>query len=57
MFEVFTDVLKREGWRSPRVMYHGIFPTMLGVIPYAGTSFFVYETLKIYDEQIGWWER
>ena len=50
---MFSDVIKGNGWRSLRVMYHGIFPTMLGVIPYAGTSFFVYETLKIYDQRIG----
>lgn len=26
--------------------YNGFVPTILGIIPYAGTSFFVYETLK-----------
>lgn len=27
-------------------MYRGFTPTILGVIPYAGLSFFTYETLK-----------
>ena len=27
-------------------LYRGLTPTLLGVIPYAGTSFFTYETLK-----------
>lgn len=27
-------------------LWRGITPTLLGVIPYAGTSFFTYETLK-----------
>ena len=27
-------------------LYRGYISTMLGVIPYAGTSFFTYETLK-----------
>jgi len=32
-----------EGIRS---LYRGFTPTVVGVIPYAGTSFFTYETLK-----------
>ena len=32
-----------EGVRS---LYRGFTPTVVGVIPYAGTSFFTYETLK-----------
>ena len=27
-------------------LYRGFVPTIIGIIPYAGTSFFVYETLK-----------
>lgn len=34
---------KESGLRS---LYRGFVPTILGVIPYAGTSFFTYETLK-----------
>lgn len=28
------------------VLYRGYVPTILGVIPYAGVSFFIYDTLK-----------
>ncbi|PIO61519.1 hypothetical protein TELCIR_16957 [Teladorsagia circumcincta] len=28
-------------------LYRGLWPTLLGVTPYAGSSFFTYETLKI----------
>lgn len=41
--EVFREIWKKEG---PRKLYRGFAPTMLGVIPYAGASFFTYETLK-----------
>eukprot|EP00730_Choanoeca_flexa_P018258 TRINITY_DN8871_c0_g2_i2.p1 TRINITY_DN8871_c0_g2~~TRINITY_DN8871_c0_g2_i2.p1 ORF type:complete len:313 (+),score=60.16 TRINITY_DN8871_c0_g2_i2:118-1056(+) len=36
-------------WQQEGVfgLYRGIMPTMLGVIPYAGTSFFTYETIKL----------
>uniref|UniRef100_T1JXF2 RING-type domain-containing protein n=1 Tax=Tetranychus urticae TaxID=32264 RepID=T1JXF2_TETUR len=40
---VFRKTIKREG---PGAVYKGYLPTILGVIPYAGTSFFTYETLK-----------
>lgn len=33
---------------GPKALYRGITPTLLGVIPYAGTSFFTYESLKIF---------
>ncbi|CAB3407800.1 unnamed protein product [Caenorhabditis bovis] len=41
---VFVKMYKEGGIR---LLYRGINPTILGVIPYAGTSFFTYETLKI----------
>ncbi|MPC12539.1 Mitochondrial coenzyme A transporter SLC25A42 [Portunus trituberculatus] len=41
--QVFTKILKNEG---PLTLYRGLTPTLLGVIPYAGTSFGIYETLK-----------
>jgi hypothetical protein len=31
---------------GPRAFYRGYLPTILGVIPYAGTSFYTYGTLK-----------
>ena len=40
---VFISIIRHEGWVS---LYRGLTPTLLGVIPYAGTSFFTYETLK-----------
>lgn len=41
--QVFVKMWRREG---PLTLYRGYVPTVLGVIPYAGTSFFTYETLK-----------
>ncbi|KAK2177719.1 hypothetical protein NP493_583g02033 [Ridgeia piscesae] len=41
--EVFKKIYRTEGLKT---LYRGISPTVLGVIPYAGTSFFTYETLK-----------
>nr|XP_037279094.1 mitochondrial coenzyme A transporter SLC25A42-like isoform X3 [Rhipicephalus microplus] len=43
IIEVFREIWRLEG---PRNLYRGFAPTMLGVIPYAGASFFTYETLK-----------
>ena len=39
----FVSVYKQEGLRS---FWNGFVPTVMGIIPYAGTSFFVYETAK-----------
>ena len=41
--EVFMKMIREEGFRS---IYRGFTPTMLGSIPYSGSSFFTYETLK-----------
>ncbi|XP_037943721.1 mitochondrial coenzyme A transporter SLC25A42 [Teleopsis dalmanni] len=41
--QVFVKIWIEEG---PRTLYRGYWATILGVIPYAGTSFFTYETLK-----------
>lgn len=37
------DIWMREG---PRAFYRGLFPSLLGMIPYAGIDLTVYETLK-----------
>ena len=40
---VFIRIWIDEG---PRTLVRGYWATIFGVIPYAGTSFFTYETLK-----------
>ncbi|CAI5437911.1 unnamed protein product [Caenorhabditis angaria] len=48
---VFVKTYKEGGIR---LLYRGIYPTMIGVVPYAGSSFFTYETLKIvYRDRFG----
>ncbi|KAF5305641.1 hypothetical protein FQR65_LT18686 [Abscondita terminalis] len=48
--QVFTKIFKEEGFLT---FYRGYVPTVLGVIPYAGVSFFTYESLKrLYKERI-----
>ena len=44
LVSVFLSIWRVEGLAA---LYRGLTPTMLGVIPYAGTSFFTYETLKV----------
>lgn len=41
---VLIKTYKESGLKT---FYRGIYPTVLGVIPYAGTSFFTFETLKL----------
>lgn len=41
--DAIRDVVAKEG---PLALYHGIKPTLLGVVPYAGLSFMVFETNK-----------
>ncbi|KAH8271290.1 hypothetical protein KR018_005815 [Drosophila ironensis] len=41
--QVFVKIWVQEG---PMTLFRGYWATVLGVIPYAGTSFFTYETLK-----------
>ncbi|KAM4810320.1 mitochondrial coenzyme A transporter SLC25A42 [Rhinophrynus dorsalis] len=43
IIHVFIRMSREEGLKS---VYRGFTPTILGVIPYAGISFFTYETLK-----------
>ncbi|KAF5293086.1 hypothetical protein FQA39_LY13696 [Lamprigera yunnana] len=48
--QVFLKIFKEEGFLT---FYRGYVPTILGVIPYAGVSFFTYESLKrLYRERI-----
>uniref|UniRef100_A0A183IFW3 Mitochondrial coenzyme A transporter SLC25A42 n=1 Tax=Soboliphyme baturini TaxID=241478 RepID=A0A183IFW3_9BILA len=44
LWSVFVNVYRAGGLFG---LYRGIFPTVLGSVPYAGTSFFTYETLKL----------
>lgn len=43
IFHVFIRISREEGLKT---LYFGFTPTVLGVIPYAGLSFFTYESLK-----------
>ncbi|CAG9826161.1 unnamed protein product [Diabrotica balteata] len=48
--QVFFKIYYIEGLKN---FYRGYIPTILGVIPYAGVSFFTYDTLKrLYREHI-----
>lgn len=58
--QAFTTIYKQEGLMA---FYHGFVPTLFGIMPYAGTSFFVYETLKdrfhrhYPGKELGTWNR
>eukprot|EP00064_Thunnus_orientalis_P003173 superscaffoldBa00000251_g3182 len=43
ILHVFVRISREEGLKT---LYRGFTPTILGVAPYAGLSFFTYETLK-----------
>lgn len=43
IIHVFVRISQEEGVKT---LYRGFVPTILGVIPYAGITFFTYETLK-----------
>ena len=43
ILHVFVRISQEEGVKT---LYRGFTPTILGVIPYAGITFFTYETLK-----------
>ncbi|KAM9111829.1 mitochondrial coenzyme A transporter SLC25A42 isoform 1-T1 [Pangshura tecta] len=43
ILHVFIRISREEGLKT---LYRGFSPTILGVIPYAGLSFFTYESLK-----------
>lgn len=42
-FSAFENVIKEEGALN---LFKGLRPTLLGIMPYAGLSFTIYETLK-----------
>jgi solute carrier family 25 phosphate transporter 23/24/25/41 len=43
LWNMFVNILKKEG---PFALYRGLFPSMLGVVPYVGMDFATYDTLK-----------
>ncbi|RXH93748.1 hypothetical protein DVH24_014324 [Malus domestica] len=43
MFHALSTVLREEG---PRALYKGWLPSVIGVVPYVGLNFAVYESLK-----------
>ncbi|KAI5383337.1 mitochondrial adenine nucleotide transporter ADNT1 [Lathyrus oleraceus] len=43
IFHALTTVLRQEG---PRALYKGWLPSVIGVVPYVGLNFSVYESLK-----------
>jgi solute carrier family 25, member 42 len=44
IWDVFISIYAKE--KSPKALFRGYFATIIGVVPYAGTSFFTNETLK-----------
>ncbi|EPY25385.1 solute carrier family 25, member 42 [Angomonas deanei] len=59
----FRDATKKDGLRS---LYFGLFPTLVGIMPYAGCSFACFGTMKQYivkyyglksDRDIPTWQR
>uniref|UniRef100_A0A5F8H8Y5 Mitochondrial coenzyme A transporter SLC25A42 n=1 Tax=Monodelphis domestica TaxID=13616 RepID=A0A5F8H8Y5_MONDO len=48
IFHVFIRMSREEGLKT---LYRGFTPTILGVVPYSGLSFFTYETLKKFHHE------
>ncbi|GMR53586.1 hypothetical protein PMAYCL1PPCAC_23781 [Pristionchus mayeri] len=45
-------IMKSYRAEGPFALYRGIWPTLAGVVPYAGSSFYTFETLKLlYKEE------
>ena len=43
LFDAFLKILIEEG---PAELYRGLTPSLIGVIPYAATNYFAYDTLR-----------
>eukprot|EP01095_Lingulamoeba_sp_RSL-Kostka_P017478 TRINITY_DN908_c2_g1_i1.p1 TRINITY_DN908_c2_g1~~TRINITY_DN908_c2_g1_i1.p1 ORF type:complete len:314 (-),score=80.89 TRINITY_DN908_c2_g1_i1:113-1054(-) len=49
VFDAIVSIITKEG--GIRKLYRGFLPTLQGIIPYAGVSFFTYEGLKNFFEK------
>lgn len=43
LFDAFVKIVREEG---PGELYRGLAPSLIGVIPYAATNYFAYDTLR-----------
>lgn len=43
LLDAFLKILREEG---PAELYRGLAPSLIGVIPYAATNYFAYDTLR-----------
>ena len=43
LLDAFVKIIKEEG---PPELYRGLAPSLIGVIPYAATNYFAYDTLR-----------
>ncbi|MED6203825.1 Adenine nucleotide transporter bt1, chloroplastic/mitochondrial [Stylosanthes scabra] len=43
LFDAFLKIIREEG---PGELYRGLAPSLIGVIPYAATNYFAYDTLR-----------
>ncbi|KAF4374521.1 hypothetical protein F8388_016072 [Cannabis sativa] len=43
LFDAFLKILREEG---PAELYRGLAPSLIGVIPYAATNYFAYDSLR-----------
>lgn len=43
LFDAFIKIVREEG---PGELYRGLAPSLIGVIPYAATNYFAYDTLR-----------
>uniref|UniRef100_A0A1J3FNW7 Adenine nucleotide transporter BT1, chloroplastic/mitochondrial n=1 Tax=Noccaea caerulescens TaxID=107243 RepID=A0A1J3FNW7_NOCCA len=43
IFDAFVKIIKEEG---PTELYRGLAPSLIGVVPYAATNYFAYDSLR-----------